>query len=523
MALTKATYRMSNSAPVSALDFGADNTGSADSSSAIQSAVNSLSGGGTVVLPTGTYLLSSGVVLGDNVNIAGTAGGSIINCASMSGGAFGAITVGANSIVQDIKFTGIAEDVAGASAIKVTGKDGAIIQNCIITGFGEGLLINNCDDVMVKNNKITGAGRWGIRYAKATNLIISNNVIKNSVTYDGIKGDSTIYGDATLYSSSNVLIDSNISSGNNRDGIDVSSQGDSITVSNNICDSNTLMGMEIKKLSTATSDIKLVNVFGNTCTNNGSHGIRFDDVLSSKASGNIVEGNGDIGIRLTYCKDCDVLDNIVKNNSADGIRLQGESGNICEYINVLGNKCINNGNGSGSAIQIEDYCDYVVVKQNSCYQNSASKTDNGIFVSGTTATTRFITIKDNYAPNSLTIAGQGIVISGTHSGDNIVIGNNDMSITGVVSFSNADATPNIYGCNKLYQTDNSGSTTITAFDGGSYEMEAFTILFNDSNTTVNSSSSVRLKGGANKTFSQYSTLTLVKRNNVFYEIARQET
>jgi len=523
MALTKATYRMSNSAPVSALDFGADNTGSTDSSSAIQLAVDSLSSGGTVFLPTGTYLVASAISLADNVNLIGTAGGSIINCASMSGGAFGAVTVGANSIVQDIKFTGIAEDVAGASAVKVLNKDGAIIQNCIISGFGDAILLHDCDDVVVKNNKITGAGRWGIRYAKATNLVITNNVVKNSVTYDGIKGDSQIYGDATLYSSSNVLIDGNISSGNNRDGIDISSQGDSITVSNNICDSNTLSGMEIKKLATATADVKFVNVSGNTCTSNGAHGIRFDDILTSQATGNIIESNSDTGIRLTYCKDCDVIDNVVKENSADGISTEGQSGNVCEYINILGNKCINNGNGAGSGIEIDSYSDYVVVKNNSCYQNVASKTDNGIFVSGTTATTRFIVIKNNYTPNSLTIAGQGVLIGASHSGDNITIGNNDMSPNGVVSFTDGDTTPNIYGCNYLYQTANTSSTTITGFDGGSYEMESFTILFNDANTTISNSSSLRLKGGVNKTFSQYSTLTLVRRNNVFYEIARQET
>lgn len=59
MALTKASYSMITGAPVNILDYGADNTGVADSSAAIQAAIDSLPNGGAIYCPAGTYLLDS--------------------------------------------------------------------------------------------------------------------------------------------------------------------------------------------------------------------------------------------------------------------------------------------------------------------------------------------------------------------------------------------------------------------------------------------------------------------------------
>ena len=60
MALTKVSNSMSSSAPFSVLDFGADPTGVADSTTAVQAAINAAAaqGGGIVKLPYGTYKVS---------------------------------------------------------------------------------------------------------------------------------------------------------------------------------------------------------------------------------------------------------------------------------------------------------------------------------------------------------------------------------------------------------------------------------------------------------------------------------
>jgi hypothetical protein len=60
MAITKATYAMIEGAPVNVLDYGADPTGVADSTAAIQAAVNASK---TIYLPNGTYTISAPIRL----------------------------------------------------------------------------------------------------------------------------------------------------------------------------------------------------------------------------------------------------------------------------------------------------------------------------------------------------------------------------------------------------------------------------------------------------------------------------
>lgn len=73
MSLTKVTYSMIKGAPVSALDYGADPTGVADSSAAIQAAIDYVyftNNGGTVALGQGgTYKLLSPVIIPPYVTV----------------------------------------------------------------------------------------------------------------------------------------------------------------------------------------------------------------------------------------------------------------------------------------------------------------------------------------------------------------------------------------------------------------------------------------------------------------------
>lgn len=68
MSLTKASYSMITGAPVNVLDRGADPTGVADSTSAIQSAINT---GRPVYFPSGTYKVTSTISYTGTVNIFG--------------------------------------------------------------------------------------------------------------------------------------------------------------------------------------------------------------------------------------------------------------------------------------------------------------------------------------------------------------------------------------------------------------------------------------------------------------------
>jgi hypothetical protein len=58
MALTKVTYSLIDGAPVNVLDYGVDNTGTTDTTSAIQAAITAAAGR-TVYFPAGTYIVTS--------------------------------------------------------------------------------------------------------------------------------------------------------------------------------------------------------------------------------------------------------------------------------------------------------------------------------------------------------------------------------------------------------------------------------------------------------------------------------
>lgn len=69
MSLTKATYSMIDGAPINVLDYGADPTGVADSSTAIQNAINACGNNGSVFIPDGTYKAENIYIDFDNIQI----------------------------------------------------------------------------------------------------------------------------------------------------------------------------------------------------------------------------------------------------------------------------------------------------------------------------------------------------------------------------------------------------------------------------------------------------------------------
>lgn len=68
MSLTKATYSMTSGAPVNVLDYGADPTGATNSTSAFAAAAAAIqsAGGGTLVIPFGTYIVGSQTFVHNN-------------------------------------------------------------------------------------------------------------------------------------------------------------------------------------------------------------------------------------------------------------------------------------------------------------------------------------------------------------------------------------------------------------------------------------------------------------------------
>jgi hypothetical protein len=70
MTLTKVSYSMIQGSPVNIIDFGADSTGSADSTTAIQNAINSVTEG-DIIFPEGIYKISGPITTGSDKTLIG--------------------------------------------------------------------------------------------------------------------------------------------------------------------------------------------------------------------------------------------------------------------------------------------------------------------------------------------------------------------------------------------------------------------------------------------------------------------
>lgn len=168
MAITKVTYSMIDGAPVNVLDFGADNTGSADSTTAINNAIQyaKTNGAQSVVFPYGEYTVSG------KINIAGNFGYGIIVDGSGS-----TITSTAddtifyinaklpepapeyriNLTLQNFVIIGKGNTYINAVGISIVDAAGVKINNCTVKSCyrgvqGYGCLISNFINVISREN-----------------------------------------------------------------------------------------------------------------------------------------------------------------------------------------------------------------------------------------------------------------------------------------------------------------------------------------------------------------------------------
>lgn len=213
MSLTKASYSMIVGAPVNVLDHGADNTGVADSTAAIQAAIDSLTVG-TVVLPAGTYRTTANLNLKSGVNILGQ--GATITCTTSwaSGGSFFSLDGVSNVTISGVKFDGggtwtatpFANPYGGGNSVGFTNNQAGVlvigsssdirITGNTFVGLGRGAVAaDQVDSFTIDNNFVDTCGSQGFYLERCTSTIVTNNVIKN------ILGQLTAAGDTDIANS----------------------------------------------------------------------------------------------------------------------------------------------------------------------------------------------------------------------------------------------------------------------------------------------------------------------------------
>ncbi|MAO22095.1 MAG: hypothetical protein CMJ25_15210 [Phycisphaerae bacterium] len=221
MSLTKATFRMTDGAEANVLDFGADPTGVASSSTAIQAAINS--GKKRVYFPAGTYLVDSQVTW-NSVDLIGVGAnfGSKINCTA-SGTVFKLPATTKRCRIEGLGFIGTGSNICfGADtdtyswrqttiancnfstfdiAVDVKNSLFFYVENCefdLTQGIIFGGTYNNCAELSTCYFDGNQARTYGVHF-NMTSLSQGNTITLTNCAFDDYNtGCSIRYGKATL-------------------------------------------------------------------------------------------------------------------------------------------------------------------------------------------------------------------------------------------------------------------------------------------------------------------------------------
>jgi hypothetical protein len=434
MSLTKVSYSMITGAPANVIDFGADPSGVADSTSAIQDAIDSLTNG-VVLFPAGTYTVSAKLVLKSNVSLTGN--NATLTYTTPYEDDQGFLTDD-NVAVENITIQGLIFDgggtwtstpfpnpySAGNSVGFTNGQRGIridsssskniVVKNNVFTGLEQGFYSGACTNTIITDNIFETIGTAAIN-TSCQYSTIANNVIR------GILGNQTNAGVTSIaasqfadgiyfYGAKNVSVSGNVIENCIRIGVVL--EGDGVTLCSNISvtgnslkNFNSCRGTELNAAIWAEGGKVdyTCSATGNVCDNTGATA-GTNNQLGIQGTRLTITGNTitafNIGITGTEVK---VFNNTLQDNSESGIQIGEQtasdastlSGNMVVnsgaagmlfyrthgLINVVGNTFIDNGQTTAnpqnwSAIVVERYYnDQKVVIVGNTFISSADEGD----------------------------------------------------------------------------------------------------------------------------------------------------
>jgi hypothetical protein len=375
---------------VSVKDFGAVGDGVADDTTAIQNAINSLSGGGTLHFPSGTYLVSttntavfppdsqypSAIALNvptSQIVFSGVLNKSVIrlNSATLSSCIFGS-----NNLIGDIIFDGLTLDgnssvIASLSTyglffpkmfkVTVTGcafqsftRDGMLFGINVAVGADyrcDWLTVEGCQFTVLNPNLDPSVGQHGIRVYNARMQTVNNNrffgFITSPLDFNPLAIENT---ETTTIVTGNYFFSDSVNwrSGNST----LSMMGDRTYVAG-----NTIVGggsIVVHAGPFSRSGIKDYRIIGNSIQNTVTSAIIVNTDVNTDiiVSNNFIRGAVRSGIEVQsdaappYTTNTPVIiaNNIIKDTSTATYTSTNESAciKVAQTSNVLvtGNQCI---------------------------------------------------------------------------------------------------------------------------------------------------------------------------------------
>ena len=270
--------------------FGADPTGAADSTTAINNAILSVcTAGGRVFIPRGTFKTSAPLAMNacTGLDIAGTGAGSIISSSITTNAILSVFGAGANNSIHDVNIQGAGG--ASITCIYVHSSSNTLIQDSVISGCGKEIWMDaNTQILHVIHNQIIGIPANGIGILQGgyltSDLIIERNLIQSNSAGSQALAGIYITGSSGTKITNNDLFADGIGLYINTAG---SQLGQYIESTQNWYDSCSTAGLEITGDSTgSTYNFQSVN-----------------DDFSSNQIGIVTSSTGGIdGLMFTNCQ-----------------------------------------------------------------------------------------------------------------------------------------------------------------------------------------------------------------------------
>jgi parallel beta-helix repeat protein len=314
MSLTKVSYSMIQGAVFNVLDYGADPTGSADSTSAIQAAINAAQNGvSTVYFPAGTYKTSSSLNVTRPLSIVG-AGSNCTNIKPTSAITGPCLNYG---VVGDVPRPGYA---AVVSHLCFDGTD--------TTAVGAHGIVTWCSHTEFSHNIIKNFNGYGIYFQESWSNILRHNWIYGNNLTNVVLADNT----------NSFLVDSNYILNSNEHGILITGANKAV-IQNNDIEQNNLFAIRI--VQAGVQAMRECSVENNYFELNGA-GLGLGYVVDI-----IVDRNGSEISRLVIANNyhetvariqIDFVNSaIVNNNNATLYFGSDEGANVTTFNQPLGN------------------------------------------------------------------------------------------------------------------------------------------------------------------------------------------
>jgi|APSaa5957512535_1039671.scaffolds.fasta_scaffold13544_2 hypothetical protein len=328
MALTAVHNRMVEGSHTNVIDYGAVGDGVADDTVAIQAALNSLSGGGALLFPSGTYLVSAQLNLtGSNITLMGD-GDAVIKLKSgdysattdlfMFYGAEGMDNIYFDNLTFDGNRTGVTSGTGSNAIVWLYRTRYSSITNCIVKNpygggsnanapfcFIDSSYDNICNDNTIYADSLDSSfGLCGGIFMQGGNSVANGNIIRNM-------NDVVIVANGP--GSNNFLFNNNFIQSCTAGGIVAENGASAVTISGNTISNINGYGIAALWIGTPGADSSNISVTGNVI--NGTigvptsviNGIAIQTANYYTVSGNSINGigthdvnNSGISVRGSY-------------------------------------------------------------------------------------------------------------------------------------------------------------------------------------------------------------------------------